>query len=214
MCVRWEEILLDTGHWKGRLLRMVASFPVTLAEVIIQGSKCARRRTPRPGRVVCGARACCVKFMAGAPLGWDGGDLAVLVWWFWCRQCLVTVTCRDLSTRHAGLTQCAARVTGILAKPDFYCRLLSNAVVTQTSLHEIIFGPRVEDIYLSTCTPKYRRTSVSTNSVTCHSHRHRDPSPPTLDTDTSSGTGALQKKKLAKYVAVDRLLLQKAHPGV
>lgn len=103
------------------------------------------------------------------------------------------VTCRDLFRRHAGLTQCAARVTGGLDKPDFYCRFLSNAVVTQASLHEIIFGPRVEDIYLSTCTPKYRRTSMSTNSVTCHSHRHRDSSPPTLVTDTSAGMGELQK---------------------
>lgn len=83
---------------------------------------------------------------------------------------LVMVTCRDLSRRHAGLTQCAARVIEVLDKPDLYCRFLSNAVVTRASLHEIIFGPRVEDIYLSTCTPKYRRASMSTNSVTCHSH--------------------------------------------
>lgn len=53
---------------------------------------------------------------------------------------------------------------------------------------------------------------MSTNSVTCHSHRHRDSSPPTLVTDTSAGVG--EKKRLAQYVAVDRLLLQKAHPGV
>lgn len=55
---------------------------------------------------------------------------------------------------------------------------------------------------------------MSTDSVTCHSHRYRDSSPPTLVTDTYAGMGAQQKKKLAKYVAVDRLLLQKAHTGV
>lgn len=95
--------------------------------------------------------------------------------------------------------------------PDFDYHFLFNAVVTQASLHEIIFGPRVQYIYHSTCTPKYSRASMSTISVTCQSHRHRDSSPPTLVTNTSAGMGA--KKKPVKYVAVDRLL-QKAHPGV
>jgi len=53
------------GTEKGRMLRMVASFPITLDEVIIQVSKTAGRWTPRPGREVCRARACSVKFTAG-----------------------------------------------------------------------------------------------------------------------------------------------------
>jgi hypothetical protein len=75
------------GTEKGRLLRVVARFPITLAEVIIQVLKRTGRWTLRPGQVVCGARACGVNFIAGAPLGWADGDLALLVWWFWCRQC-------------------------------------------------------------------------------------------------------------------------------
>jgi hypothetical protein len=141
------------GTEKGRLLRMVASFPITLAEVIIQVPNRAGRRTPRPGRVVCGARACGVKFTAETPLGWAGWDLAVLVWWFWCRRCFSE---GDLSTRHAGLTQCSARFTGVLTKPDFYCRSLSNAVVTQASLHEIIFGPRVLHTKISQDIDEYK----------------------------------------------------------
>jgi len=45
------------GTETGRLLRMVARFHITLDEVIIQVSKHAERRTSRPVRVVCRARA-------------------------------------------------------------------------------------------------------------------------------------------------------------
>jgi hypothetical protein len=69
MCVRWERYCWIRGIEKCRFLFMVASFPINLAEVIIQVSKRAGRWTPRRGRVVCGARACGFNFTAGAPLG-------------------------------------------------------------------------------------------------------------------------------------------------